>query len=91
MVGVALVVSSDLGRGTAQPWAYALPVAGMVALSLGTVLDRRWRLDDDVVTGLATQSAVVAVVMVAAARATGDLTPPPSPAFWFAVAWVVIL
>ena len=91
VVGVALVVSSDLGRGTAPPWAYALPVAGMVALSVGTVLDRRWRLDDDVVTGLATQTVAVAVVMVAAAQATGDLVPPASSAFWFAVAWVVIL
>jgi len=91
VLGVALVVSSDVGRGTAPMWAYALPLAGMVGLSVGTVLDRRWRLDDDVVTGLATQVAVVAVVMVAAAQATGDLAPPASSAFWFAVAWVVIL
>ena len=51
VVGVALVVSSDLGRGTAPAWAYLLPLAGMLGLSVGTVLDRRWRLDDDAIRG----------------------------------------
>ncbi|HET9423454.1 MAG TPA: DMT family transporter, partial [Nocardioides sp.] len=78
LVGVALVVSSDLGRGTAPAWAYLLPLAGMVGLSVGTVLDRRWRLDDDAVTGLTAQSAVVAVVMIAGAQVASDLAPPAS-------------
>ncbi len=91
VVGVALVVSSDLGRGTAPGWAYLLPLAGMAGLSVGTVLDRRWRLDDDAITGLTAQTAVVALVMIAGAQVTDDLAPPASTTFWLAVAWVVVL
>jgi drug/metabolite transporter (DMT)-like permease len=91
VVGVALVVSSDLGRGSAPAWAYLLPLAGTLGLSVGTVLDRRWRLDDDVLTGLTAQTAVVAVVMLGGAQVGGDLAPPTSSTFWLAVAWVVVL
>jgi drug/metabolite transporter (DMT)-like permease len=91
VVGVALVVSSDLGRGSAPAGAYLLPLAGTLGLSVGTVLDRRWRLDDDVLTGLTAQTAVVAVVMLGGAQVGGDLAPPTSSMFWLAVAWVVVL
>ena len=91
VAGVALVVSSDLGRGDAPAWAYLLPVVGMLGLSVGTVLDRRWRLDDDVLDGLTVQTAVVAVLMLAGAATTGNLAPPLAVEFWTAVAWVVVL
>ena len=77
VAGVALVVSSDIGRGAASPWAYLLPLAGMLGLSLGTVLDRRWDLDDGVLTALTVQTAVVAVLMVAGAATTGPWNHRP--------------
>jgi len=48
LAGVALVMRADLGSAsptasTAPAWAYALPVAGMLSLSLGSVLGERWR------------------------------------------------
>ena len=91
LAGVALVVSSDIGGGAAPAWAYLLPLVGMLSLSVGTVLDRRWQLDDGVLEALTVQMAVVAVLMVVAAATTGTLTPPATTAFWTAVAWVVVL
>lgn len=91
VVGVALVVSSDLGGAGAPPWAYLLPLGGMLALSFGTVLDQRWRTEDRGLDGLAIQTITVAVAMVVGAAAAGQLEPPAIPAFWWAVAWVVVL
>jgi drug/metabolite transporter (DMT)-like permease len=91
VVGVALVVSSDISRGDASAWVYLLPVTGMLGLAVGTVLDRHWRLENDLISGLTAQTLPVAVVMVAGAQVTGHLTPPASPSFWVAVAWVVVL
>jgi drug/metabolite transporter (DMT)-like permease len=91
VAGVALVVSSDIGRGAASPWAYALPLVGMLGLSVGTVLDRRWQLDGGMVEGLLVQTVVVAVLMVAGAATSGTLRPPATTEFWFAVGWVVVL
>ena len=45
------------GAATAPAWAYLLPVVGMLGLSLGTVLDRRWDLDDGVLEALTVQTA----------------------------------
>lgn len=91
VVGVALVVSSDISRAQVAAWVYLLPVAGMLALSIGTVLDRVWSLQDNLLNGLAAQTLTVAVVMVTGAQLTGDLTPPVSSSFWVAVGWVVVL
>jgi drug/metabolite transporter (DMT)-like permease len=42
LCGVVLVVGGDLGGGQAPVWAYLLPVAGMLSLASGTVLER-WK------------------------------------------------
>jgi drug/metabolite transporter (DMT)-like permease len=91
VAGVALVVSSDLNGGSAAAWAYLLPLGGMLALSLGTVLEQRWQTEDRALDGLAIQTITVAVVMAVGATAAGQLEPPANPAFWGAVAWVVVL
>jgi drug/metabolite transporter (DMT)-like permease len=91
VVGVAMVVSSDVGGGTTAPWAYLLPLGGMLALSVGTVLEQRWELDGSVVDGLSVQTIAVAAVMVVAAASTAHLAPPADRDFWGAVAWVVVL
>ena len=91
LVGVGLVVAGDLGPGSAPWWAFLLPVGGTVALSAGTLLERRWRLPHPAVESLAVQTVVAAAVWVAVAGATGELRPPADPTFWWAVAWTVVL
>ena len=89
--GVALVVGGDLGAATAPLWAYALPVGGMLALSAGTLLGRRWRAPETLLESLALQSLVAGVVFVTVATARAELTPPMSVGFWSSVVWVVFL
>lgn len=91
VVGVALVVAGDVGGGHAPPWAYLLPVGGMLALSAGTLLERRWRPRETLLESLTIQTVVAAGFFVAVAGAAGRLQPPDETGFWWAVAWVVVL
>lgn len=90
-IGVALVVAADLGGGTAAPVAYLLPVGALAAMATGTVLERRWRSAESLVTSLALQSCVAAMVFVGFAGVHGHLAPPATAGFWFAVGWLVVL
>jgi drug/metabolite transporter (DMT)-like permease len=91
VVGVALVVLGDVGTGTAPAWAYLLPVAGTASLSVGTVLAARRASAGTALSDLTTQTAAAGLVLIGVGAATGQLVPPPDPAFWVAVAWVVVL
>lgn len=87
--GVALVVTGDLRAASALAWVYLLPLGGMVALSVGTILDRRWHPRGSVLEALTVQTFVVGALVVAEATVAGRLAPPAEPDFWWAVAWVV--
>lgn len=90
LTGVTLVVAGDLRLGDAPAWAYGLPAAGMLGLSFGTVLDRRWApAGSSLLQAMTAQTLVVAGLVVAEAAMTGRLTPPAHSGFWWAVAWVV--
>lgn len=89
--GVALVVAVDLGGGQAAAWAYLLPVGALAALAAGTVLERRWRPTESLVTSLALQSAVAALVFCTVAAVDQHLTPPTTAGFWLAIGWLVVL
>jgi drug/metabolite transporter (DMT)-like permease len=89
VVGVALVVSSDLGAGAAGLLAYALVVGGMLGLSAGTLLERRMRLPVPLIESLTVQTLTAAVFFVSVAAVDGHLAPPAEPGFWWSVAWVV--
>ena len=89
VVGVALVVSSDLGGGAAGVLAYALVVGGMLALSAGTLLERRMRLPVPLLESLTVQTLTAAVFFIAVAAVGGHLSPPSAAGFWWSVAWVV--
>lgn len=91
LAGVAMVVAGDLGRGTAPPAAYLLPVGGMAALSAGTLLERRWRPAGGVAETLTVHCLVGTVFFGVIAAFSGHLAPPPDGGFWLAVAWVVVL
>jgi len=91
LVGVAVVVSGDLGVTHAPLWAYLLPSAGMFCLASGTVLERRLRPAESLLETIMMQSVVTAVVLMALALAFGQAAPPASPEFWRAVAWLIVL
>jgi drug/metabolite transporter (DMT)-like permease len=91
LIGVGLVVAGDLGPGTAPWWAFLLPAAGTVALAAGTLLERRWRTGSAPIDGFVVQTGAAAAAVLALAATTGQLRPPAEPAFWWAVAWTVVL
>jgi drug/metabolite transporter (DMT)-like permease len=91
LVGVVLVVGGDLTSGDA-PWpVYLLPAAGMLALSVSTVLQQRWRPRESVLMALTAQTVTAAVVFWVFAAAQGQTAAPASTGFWSAIAWVVVL
>ncbi|HEY6740182.1 MAG TPA: DMT family transporter [Actinopolymorphaceae bacterium] len=90
LASVTVVVAGDLGGG-GNAAGYLLVFGGMLALSAGTLLERRWRSPTPFVDALAVQCLVACVVFVTAAGATGGLLPPTTSTFWWAVVWVVVL
>lgn len=91
VLGVALVVLGDLGTGAAPLWAYLLPVAGTVSLSVGTVLGARTASTGTALSDLAVQTVAAGVVLVGLGAVSGRFAPPDDGSFWIAVAWVVVL
>jgi drug/metabolite transporter (DMT)-like permease len=89
VVGVALVVASDLGAGAAGVLGYALVVGAMLALSAGTLLERRLRLPVSLLESLTVQTLTAAVFFVTVATLDHHLSPPADPRFWWSVLWVV--
>ncbi|HEV7649112.1 MAG TPA: DMT family transporter [Actinophytocola sp.] len=88
--GVGLVVAGDAAAG-GPVVGYALVAGGMLALSAGTLLERRWRLATPLFDALTIHCLVSAGVFVAAAAVAGRFAPPATAGFWWAVAWVVVL
>ncbi len=89
VVGVALVVASDLGAGDVGVAPYALVVGGMLALSAGTLLERRLRLPVTLLESMTVQTLTAAAFFLSVATLTHHLRPPADPRFWGAVLWVV--
>ncbi|MCT2583645.1 DMT family transporter [Actinophytocola gossypii] len=87
---VAVVVAGDLGGG-GHVLGYLLVAGGMLALSAGTLLERRWALRTAPFDQLTIHCLASCGVFVVAAAATGRLAPPMTPGFWWAVVWVVVL
>jgi drug/metabolite transporter (DMT)-like permease len=90
LAAVAVVVAGDLGGG-GHLAGYLLVVGGMLALSAGTLLERRWGLATPFLDVLTIHCLVSCAVFTSAAAVTGRLVPPATPAFWWAVVWVVVL
>lgn len=91
LVGVALVVSGRIGTTDAPWWAYLVPFAGVLALGAGTVLQRRWHADDDLLQTITLQSLVAGGALMAVALLRGVAAPPTSPDVWGAILWLVVL
>lgn len=91
LAGVVVVVSGDLDVATAPWWAYLLPTVGMLCLASGTVLTRRLRPPEDLFLTITMQATIAAACFMGAALVSGRAAPPIEPAFWAAVAWLVVL
>jgi drug/metabolite transporter (DMT)-like permease len=91
LCGVALVVGGDLTGGSAAWWVYLLPAGGMLALSVGTVLQQRWAPGESVVMSLTAQTVTATVVFWLVAGVHGTAGAPKDAGFWWAVAWLVVL
>jgi drug/metabolite transporter (DMT)-like permease len=83
--GVALTAAGDLRAGVAVT-ALLLPLAAMLSLTAGTLLQQRWS-SPPLMRTLAVQSLFTAAFFTAYTAIAGDLTPPPTTGFWTAVAW----
>jgi drug/metabolite transporter (DMT)-like permease len=82
IVGVALVVGSQLQGGTAPPAAYALPALAMLCLIAATFIDRRRPNDLPILVTLTIHVGVVVTVLAVVAIATGNAVPPATTTFW---------
>lgn len=87
--GVALVVSGQLGGSGAPPWAYALPLIGVLCLGSGTALQRRWHMHDDLLQTLMMQSVVAGAAFMLIALVRGQAALPTSPEVWGAIFWLI--
>ena len=87
VVGVALVVSSQMSGSTASPLVFVLPLLAMLCLIAATFVDRRHPNDLPIMTTLTIHVVVVSVAMAVIAVATGNAVPPASAGFWLASAF----
>lgn len=90
--GVLLVSADALALGNAPTHAYALPILGMLAFALSTVMqERRAALPLTILQRLCLQCLWAAAMFAPVAATTGGLFPPLTPAFAVGMAWLVIL
>lgn len=92
LLGVGVVISGDLGlRPDVPGWAYALPFAGMAALTVATLLGRRVAAGTSPVDALAVQCGVSAALFGLLGLSTGQATVPTAGQAWLAVAWLALM
>jgi drug/metabolite transporter (DMT)-like permease len=91
IVGVAIVVGSQVGGSGASPVAYALPLLAMLCLIASTFIDRRRPNDLPILTTLTIHVAVVAAALVVIALSTGNAVPPASAGFWLATGFTALV
>nr|WP_296774093.1 DMT family transporter [Rhodococcus sp. (in: high G+C Gram-positive bacteria)] len=88
--GVVLVVAGDLG-GASIAWSvYLLPVVGTLALSTGTVLERKLATTEPIPLAMCIQAVTSAVLFSTWSVLAGDPVPQMTVGFWAAVAWVIV-
>ena len=92
-LGGVLIVSADaLTLGTAPGWAYLLPVLGMIAFALATVLQERRRGTElAIAQRLCLQCLAAAAFFAPCAVLTGGIVPPMTGSFAFGIGWLVVL
>lgn len=86
--GVAFVVLSQASSADAPGWAYALPIAAMASLIVGTLVERRLATPVPVTLALAVHTTAAAIVIGVLAVATGTAAPPASVEFWMTTLFI---
>jgi drug/metabolite transporter (DMT)-like permease len=90
--GVSLVTGADLGAGRGGSIGIGMVTLGMVALSIGTVIDGRWsrHAAADLVDRLTVQAVLALGFFIALALPSHAVLPPAEPMFWLAEVVVVL-
>lgn len=92
LAGVLVVSADALALGEAPPLAYALPVLGMLAFALSTVVQERHAVQPlSIPQRLCLQCLWVAAMFAPFAHASGGLFPPLTPDYALGMAWLVVL
>lgn len=91
LAGTALALGADLRLGGAPSWAYLLPLVAVASLVAATLLEARRPSTSPPAAVLAWHGLVAAVAITALAALQGGLRPDPSPTFWVAVGWLIVL
>ncbi|MEG8181465.1 DMT family transporter [Nocardia terpenica] len=92
LIGVAVVINGDLGlRPGVATWAYLIPFAGMVALTVATLVERKAKLRTSLMDSLAIQCATSAAFFTLLGLATGQAPMPTAGRAWLAIAWLIFL
>jgi drug/metabolite transporter (DMT)-like permease len=90
--GVALTAAGDLRAGV-EVTALLLPLAAMLSLTAGTLLQQRWSRASGpppLLDTLAVQALVTAGCFTLVTAGSGTLAPPLTTGFWTAVAWAAV-
>ncbi|MFF7092522.1 DMT family transporter [Streptomyces rubradiris] len=92
LAGVAVVIAGDVGLHTEAPaWAYLVPFAGMVALTVATLIERKARLETPLMDSLAIQCGASALFFSVVGLATGQAAMPTEAQAWLAILWLIAL
>lgn len=90
--GVLLVSADALALGDAPPLAYALPILGMLAFALSTVVqERRAAIPLTIVQRLCLQCLWASVMFAPFAIWSGGLFPPLTASYALGMVWLVVL
>ena len=92
LAGVLTVSADALALGEASAFAYALPILGMLAFALSTVVqERRAAIPLTIPQRLCLQCLWAALMFAPFAQASGGLFPPLTQGYLTGMAWLVIL
>ena len=91
LLGVALVLSNSLGRGTIGASSLVLATIALVSMTAGTLYQKRFGAAMDFRTGAIIQYAVTALVLLPLAALTESMHVTWNGQFVFALAWLSIV
>jgi len=92
LVGVLVVSGDAFALGNAPAWAYALPIAGMIAFAFSIILQERKRAEPlEIWQRLCLQCLAAAVMFAPFAALSGGIAPPMTGEFAFGIGWLVLL
>lgn len=92
LAGVLTVSADALALGQATAFAYALPILGMLAFALSTVVqERRAAIPLTIPQRLCLQCLWAALMFAPFAQVGGGLFPPLTPGYLMGMAWLVLL